>query len=340
MTRNALIEAFLERHGWQDATRSSLAGDASARRYERLRGPEGPAILMDMPPESGLDPQPYLDVANWLRAGGFSAPQILAAEPESGLVLVEDLGDDLLATLSDREPGRTVALYAAAVDALAEVQARPLPGAEGGWTPPPYDMDFLMREVRLVPDWYLPAATGRTLPADLVAEYEGLCRTALEAIPSDRPAVVLRDYHAENLIWLPERLGPARIGLLDFQDMLIGHPAYDLVSLLEDARRDTSADLRAAMTERYLARSGTDPEAFLQAAATLSAQRNLKILGLFTRLCRRDGKPRYLDFLPRVWGHLERDLSHPGLADLRAFVSRRVPAPDARVRAALPAPAA
>jgi aminoglycoside/choline kinase family phosphotransferase len=340
MTRDAVIKTFLDRHGWQDAVRSPLAGDASARRYERLRRASGPAILMDMPPGSGLDPRPYLAVADWLRAGGFSAPEILAAEPESGLVLIEDLGDDLLAVLCDREPDRAEALYSAAVDVLADLQARPLPGADAGWAPPPYDMAFLMREVRLVPEWYLPAATGRAVSGDLVAEYDTLCQAALEAIPATAPAVVLRDFHAENLIWLPDRAGIARIGILDFQDMLIGHPAYDLVSLLEDARRDTSPDLRAALTARYLARSGAEPEAFLQAAATLSAQRNLKILGLFTRLCRQDAKPRYLDFLPRVWRHLERDLAHPALADLRAFVSHNVPAPDSSVRAALLAPAA
>jgi aminoglycoside/choline kinase family phosphotransferase len=144
---------------------------------------------------------------------------------------------------------------------------------------------------------------------------------------------VLRDYHAENLIWLPERAGHARVGMLDFQDMLIGHPAYDLVSLLEDARRDVSPDLRAAMLARYLARSGAEPEVFGYAAHALSAQRNLKIIGLFTRLCRRDGKPLYLGYLPRVWAHLTRDLAHPMLSPLRAFVTRHVPEPVPAVRA-------
>jgi aminoglycoside/choline kinase family phosphotransferase len=150
---------------------------------------------------------------------------------------------------------------------------------------------------------------------------------------------VLRDYHAENLIWLPRRAGHARVGMLDYQDMLLGHPAYDLVSLLEDARRDTSPELRAAMLARYLAWSGAEPEAFAAAAHTLAAQRNLKILGLFTRLCRRDGKPRYLAHLPRVWGHLSRDLAHPALAPLAAFVARHLPAPETAVRARIGAAA-
>jgi aminoglycoside/choline kinase family phosphotransferase len=201
-------------------------------------------------------------------------------------------------------------------------------------------MDFLLREVRLVPEWYLPAASGREFSADLAEEYEAVCASALAELAPAPPTVVLRDYHAENLLWLPARTGVAQIGLLDFQDMLVGHPAYDLISLLEDARRDTDAELRSFLLDRYLSQSGTDREAFVQAAATLSAQRNLKILGLFTRLCRRDGKPRYVDCLPRVWEHLQRDLDHPALTDLRRFVARHVPAPDATVRTALMVPAA
>lgn len=335
MSRAFEIHAFLVAQGWQNALRRPLAGDASARRYERLQGVAGSAILMDMPPGSGLDLRPYVEIARWLRAGGFSAPGIIAVELETGLALVEDLGDDLLAVLCNRYPVRTPALYAAAVDVLTEIHARPRPGSHGDWAPPPYDMDFLMREVRLVPEWYLPAASRQTVSRDLAAEFDGLCAGALAALPPATPTAVMRDYHAENLLWLPQRQGRARIGLLDFQDMLIGHPAYDLVSLTEDARRDTDPGLRAAMLDRYLRRSEAERAPFIQAAATLSAQRNLKILGLFTRLCRRDGKPRYLDFLPRVWDHLQNDLAHPALADLRDFVCRHIPAPDAAVRTSL-----
>ena len=150
---------------------------------------------------------------------------------------------------------------------------------------------------------------------------------------------MLRDYHAENLLWLPGRSGAARVGLLDFQDMLHGHPAYDLVSLLEDARRDVPAALRTALTDRYLARTGADREAFLLAAATLSAQRNLKIVGLFTRLARRDGKPRYLELLPRAWGHLAADLAHPALAPLAGLVAQHMPPPEPPVLARIGAAA-
>ena len=331
MSRADAIAAFLAAAGWGAARRAPLAGDASARRYERLDRAGTPAILMDVPPESGMRIEPFLAVGAWLRAGGFSAPAVHAADPEAGLALLEDLGDDLYVRLCAGDATREAELYAAAVDALADIQRRPLPA--GAWTPPPYDRAFLMREVALVPEWYIPAATGGAPARALVAEYEALCEAAVATVADARDAPVLRDYHAENLLWLPARAGPARVGILDFQDMLAGHPAYDLVSLLADARRDVPDALRAAMTERYLAATGTERAPFLRAAATLSVQRNLKILGLFTRLCRRDGKPRYLAHLPRVWGNLVRDLAHPDLAPLAAFVRRHVPAPEAGVLA-------
>ena len=239
MTRAEEIGAFLAREGWGWAERTPLAGDASARRYERLRRGFQRAILMDMPPESGLDVRPFLAVTAWLRAGRFSAPEVLGADRARGLVLLEDLGDDLFATLCAEHPSREPGLYRAAVEALADLQRRPPPGEDVGWTPPPYDLAFLMREVRLVPEWYLPAATGAPVPPDLAAEYDALAATALLAVATPQ-VPVLRDYHAENLLWLPRRRNHARVGMLDYQDMLLGHPAYDLISLLEDARRDTT----------------------------------------------------------------------------------------------------
>jgi aminoglycoside/choline kinase family phosphotransferase len=336
MSRAEEIGEFLAREGWGWAERTSLAGDASARRYERLRRGFQRAILMDMAPGSGLDAGPFLAVTAWLRAGRFSAPEVLGADRSRGLVLLEDLGDDLFARLCAEQPSREPGLYGAAVEALAALQRRPPPGADVGWSPPPYDLAFLMREVRLVPEWYLPAATGAPVPADLAAEYDALAEAALTRVATPR-VPVLRDYHAENLVWLPRRRNYARVGMLDYQDMLLGHPAYDLVSLLEDARRDTGAALRAAMLARYLELSGADPEAFAAEASLLAAQRNLKILGLFTRLCRRDGKPRYLAHLPRVWSHLVRDLAHPALAPLATFVARHVPAPAPEVLARIEA---
>jgi aminoglycoside/choline kinase family phosphotransferase len=327
VTRNNEIELFLSAHGWKGSARSPLAGDASARRYERIRGPLGAAILMDVPPEYGLAVKPVVDVTRWLRREGFSAPEILEADTSCGLLLIEDLGDDLLIRLCEQNPGREAELYMAAVDLLVDLQTRPPPGEDGGWHLPPYDMGTMMREALFLVEWYLPAATGRFVSEKIKFEFEQLATAAFAPVLEAAPVVVLRDYHAENLIWLPERIGHARVGLLDFQDALFGHPAYDLISLLEDARRDTGPEISANMLARYIATSGADPEAFAAAASILAAQRNLKIMGLFTRLCKRDAKPRYLTFLPRVWQHLQRDLSHPALAGLAAWVSENVPAP-------------
>ncbi|MEE3101158.1 MAG: phosphotransferase [Pseudomonadota bacterium] len=203
---------------------------------------------------------------------------------------------------------------------------------------PPYDAATLRREAMLAADWYLEGLGLRT--EALAEEFAGLIDAACAPVAGARAALALRDYHAENLLWLPDRAGTARVGLIDYQDALAGHPAYDLISLTEDARRDTSAGLRAATTGRYLDAAGVPAgarEGFAAAAAILAAQRNLKIVGIFARLRLRDGKPRYLDLIPRVWGHLMRDLEHPALAPLAAFVARRVPPPEpaalARLRA-------
>ncbi|HRO11952.1 phosphotransferase [Amaricoccus sp.] len=336
MTRAEEISDFLAREGWGWAERTPLAGDASARRYERLKRGFQRAILMDMPPASGLDIRPFLAVTAWLRAGRFSAPEVLGADRARGLALLEDLGDDLFATLCAAQPSREPALYRAAVEVLAQIQRRPLPGEDVGWSPPPYDLAFLMREVRLVPEWYLPAVTGTPVSADLAAEYDALLEPRLTAVAAPQ-VPVLRDYHAENLLWLPGRRNHARVGLLDYQDMLHGHPAYDLMSLTDDARRDVSPALRTALLDRYLELTRADPEPFRAEAALLAAQRNLKILGLFTRLCRRDGKPRYLAYLPRVWTNLTAELAHPSLAPLAAFVAAHVPAPTPDVLARIEA---
>lgn len=332
--REAEIGDFLAAAGWGAADRTPLAGDASARRYERVRSGGGGAILMDVPPASGLAVGPFLAVDRWLRAAGLSAPEVIAADEATGLVLLEDLGDDLFARICAAHPEREGGLYAAAVDLLAHMQALPPPA--GAWTPPPYDLAFLQREAALMLDWYYPATTGAAVSPDLAAEFHALTGAVLAAVAVEQTAVY-RDYHAENLLWLPERTGHARIGLLDFQDMLIGHPAYDLVSLLADARRDVAPELAWAMEARYAVRTGAEPEAFDAAARILSAQRNMKIMGLFTRLCRRDGKARYVDLLPRVWGYLAADLAHPALAPLAGFVAAHLPAPEPAVRARIAA---
>jgi aminoglycoside/choline kinase family phosphotransferase len=333
MSREAVIADFLAAAGWGAATRAALAGDASPRRYERLTRGTATAVLMDAPPERGIDPRPFLAMTGWLRGLGLSAPEVMAADPALGLILLEDLGDDLFSRVCARAPEAEPELYAAATDLLARLHAEPAPDAIDGWHPPPYDRAFLEFEARILTDWYLPAAGRAERDAELTALIGSLAAPVLAA----PPVAVLRDYHAENLLWLPGRSGLARVGLLDYQDMRRGHPAYDLVSLLEDARRDVAPQLRAAMTARYLERSGADPETFAYAAHFLSAQRNIKILGLFARLARRDAKPGYLPLLPRVWDHLIRDLAHPELGPLRAWVATHVPAPDAAQRTRLAA---
>lgn len=327
-SRDDLIDAFLAQGQWASARRTHLAGDASNRRYERLLlEDDAPTVLMDAPPEKGEDIRPFVDVTERLRQAGFSAPEIHAQDPDTGLLLLEDLGDAIYSRVVEARPDDEDKLYAAAIDLLATLHR--LPQAVEGLSP--YDASVYRREAALATDWYMPAVNGRPTPDALRAEYLDLIEAACAPHTPVPPVCVLRDYHAENLVWLPDRDGHARVGLLDYQDALAGHPAYDVVSLLEDARRDTTEDLQAAMFTRYVTASGADPEEFRAAYAALGAQRNLKIIGIFTRLWVRDGKPQYLDLIPRVWAHIERDLRHPDLAALRDWVARHLPPPTPEV---------
>ncbi len=312
-SRETQLADFLLAAGFGEAT--AVPGDASNRRYFHT----GPHIAMDAPYAKGEDVRPFVAVTGMLRKRGLSAPAILATDAANGFLLLENLGDGLFARLCEDDPAREAGLYEAAVDALHGL------GARGGDAVPPYDMVVLEREAMLLTDWWCPAA-GVAVSDDMRAEWAGVVREAMAGVAEDRSALVLRDYHAENLLWLPEREGDARVGLLDYQDALIGHPAYDLVSLLEDARRDVSPALAEAMVARFLARRGDlDGAAFRRGYDLLGAQRNAKIVGIFARLCARDGKPRYLSMIPRVWAHLMRDVSD--LPGLRGFIARHVPAP-------------
>lgn len=324
-SRLRAMQEFLGRAGWSDASLSPLPGDASFRRYVRVQRRGESGMLMDAPPEHE-DIRPYAHVANGLHAIGYGAPQVLASDEEQGFLLSEDLGDALFSRVLAAGQGDEAELYAAAVDLLAawHGDAR-LHRSTGSMKLDDYDTETYMREVSLFCDWFLPAALGDAAASALREEYLDVWRGILAASPLEKNIFVHRDYHADNLLWMPDRAGIKRVGLLDFQDALWGHPAYDLVSLLEDARRDVPPALAEAMRSRYLAATGQHRESFEAACALLAAQRNSKIIGIFVRLSRRDGKHRYLSMLPRVWGHLLRDAAHPSLAGLREWLDRRVP---------------
>ena len=315
MTLPEGAHAFLTSAGWHDAKVEPLAGDASFRRYFRLRRGEQTALLMDAPPPRE-DPAPFLRAARWLDANGMRAPLILADRPEQGLVLLEDFGTARMRDYLDDHQTDELEVYQGAVDALVALRALP-PGPFLD-----YSMSEYMREVRLFTEWYCPAQKLYADTPGYTAAWEKALR---DLLPRQRPGVtVLRDYHAENIMLLGAL---HKQGLLDFQDALVGHPAYDLVSLLQDARRDVAPELEAAMIDRYLAATGDHRENFLADYARLGAQRNIKIVGIFVRLWKRDGKARYLDLIPRVWRQLERDLAHPALEPVAGWFASNVPAP-------------
>jgi aminoglycoside/choline kinase family phosphotransferase len=309
---------FLAAHGWQGAELRPLAGDASFRRYFRVHGKTGEtAVLMDAPP-AHEDVGPFLTVAGHLLDRGLSPPRPLAIDREKGLLLLEDFGDDRVGPLLRREPGREREIYEAAVDILAEIASQPAPSDL-----PAYDEQAMTREVALFPDFYAPAVDLRVDTDGFFHSWIAVWGDILNIVEND-PVLVLRDYHADNLMVLP---GRSDLGLLDFQDALAGHPAYDLVSLLQDARRDVAPALEEAMLARYAAAANVaDPQRFRAHYEILGAQRNTKILGIFTRLWKRDDKPHYLPLQPRVWRYVERNLAHPALAPVREWFDRNVPA--------------
>jgi aminoglycoside/choline kinase family phosphotransferase len=322
--RDAIITAFLAKCGWAAAARDKLPGDASFRRYERLNLDGRRAMLMDAPPPKE-DVRPFLRIARHLTKLGFSAPHIFEADEANGLLLLEDLGDDTFTRLLAKGAEET-ALYELAVDTLIGLHLVPIDKVLPLGILP-YDEAKLLEEARLLTDWFLPAIDGAPLPADAAESYAAAWRAAFKALDGQPYTLVLRDYHVDNLMRLPSRSGISACGLLDFQDALVGPTAYDLVSLLEDARRDLAPGLADGMMARYLAAfPKLDQGKFAAAAAVLAAQRNAKIVGIFTRLSRRDGKHHYLGHVPRVWRLLNADLEHPALAGVRAWFDEHVPA--------------
>ena len=329
--RAALAADFIAAQGWQTADRVTIAGDASNRRYERLTAQDGAtAVLMDAPPDKGEDTRPFVHVTRLLRDVGLSAPAVIAADETAGFLLLEDLGDDLFARVLERDATFETPLYEAAIDVLVHLHSAPCPDL------PPYDAATMTPLAALAFDWYLPGATGTTDPTARSA-FATACARALTPLDSEANVLIQRDYHAENLLWLPDRQGIARVGLLDYQDAMRGHAAYDLVSILQDARRDVAPGLAQAMLERYIAATGVDRDSFTRAFACLGMQRNMRILGVFARLSMAYGKAHYVDLIPRVWGHLMASLDHPALCDVAPCIRDALPEPDAGVLQALKA---
>lgn len=349
--RDVAMRDFLKSARWGDAVLTPLPGDASTRRYFRVAHGSRKAMLMDQPQGAeqptapanatpnerralgynaiarlaGADVGRFVAASNYLRAHGLSTPEIYAADPKQGFALIEDLGHvDYAELLSNG--GDEHELYGAAIDALAQLHKSNAPSL----LPPDkplhaYDETALVAETDLMTEWFMPLALGRAATADEIAEHRAHWREVLAPVLAAPSVFVHRDYHAQNLMWLPERDGLARVGIIDFQDAVAGTKSYDLISLIEDARRDVSPDLAQAMTKRYIAATGVNAAQHRAEMAVMAAQRNAKIAGIFARLHKRDGKPRYLDYLPRVWGYLNNDLAHPALAPLKTWYDRTIP---------------
>ena len=315
MTPPAHAPEFLAECGWEGARIEPLAGDASFRRYFRVSDgdrDERPDVLH----RRRRVHQHGAAVAEWLQSVGLSAPEILARDIDHGLLLLDDFGTWRLREIADEDPSRERELYELATDVLIHLhQHPPMPGL------PPHGPQQGLEELALFTDWYCPAL-GLSVDID---GYRAAWAQVLEPVASDGlgPVTVLRDFHAENVMLIGGREGIRHFGLLDFQDALVGHPAYDLASVLEDARRDVPPEIERAMIDRYVVATGK-ADRFERAYWALAAQRNTRILGVFTRLWKRDGKPHYTAFQPRMWGLLERDLARPGLEPVQSWFDKNI----------------
>lgn len=314
MNPPAAAPDFLVAAGWGGAEIRPLAGDASFRRYFRVVEHDRTAILMDAPPPHE-DPRPFINIARWLTGHGFAAPEILHEDLTQGLVLIQDFGDARMRETVDAAPESELRLYEEAIDLIIRLAGHP--AAE---LLKPYSLAEYHREANLLPEWYCPAVG---LEVDMDGYRAAWDEVLAPVLTGHTPVTVLRDYHVENIMLID---GSAEtLGLLDFQDALAGHPAYDLVSLLQDARRDVPVELETAMLDRYKRITG-EGDAFDVAYHVLGAQRNAKIVGIFTRLWKRDGKPRYPGLCPRVWAYLNRDLQHPALKPVADWFEANIPA--------------
>ena len=319
--RDEIKAAFLAGAGWQLAERHFLAADSSMRSYERLRLRDKTAVLMDAPPEKDSETGQFVQIAHYLSHCGISAPRILAEDVPEGFLLLEDLGDDLFAQCISNDLYPEPLLYAAATDVLVHLQSQP----------PPTGLSNLSAAqwadaAAYALDWYRFAITGDRLGTD---QFKAILTDHLQRFADGPRVMVLRDYHAENLLWLPDRIGIGKVGVLDFQLAQMGQPGYDLVSLLQDARRDVAPEVETAMIRRFVTVKGCDESTYRLGYATLGAQRALRIIGIFARLCLAVGKPGYVAKIPRVWAQLQRNLQAPQLKSLADICSDLLPVPTA-----------
>jgi aminoglycoside/choline kinase family phosphotransferase len=319
------MAAFLTAAGWGDANLAPMSADASFRRYVRLHLDGQSTLVMDAPP-AHEDVRPFVRVDTHLRGLGFSAPDILSEDTENGFLLLEDFGDATFTNLL-KSGGDEEALYALATDVLIALHALESQTVTPDWLPP-YNDQRLRDEAVLLLDWFMPAQ-GLNVSTEARSAFERIWLDLFAYVHVGPRTLVLRDFHVDNLMHLPDRPGVKACGLLDFQDALAGHPAYDVMSLLQDARRDIAPALQARMMERYTDALNIHGQArtdFDRAYAILAAQRHAKVIGIFTRLDRRDAKPHYLKHIARLWRLLEHALSHPALSDMKTWMDTHIPA--------------
>lgn len=323
--RRQLREDFIASLGWKNVTLEELPADASFRRYYRLKGADRPLLLMQDPPDRPTVPpyvmvKPYVAIAEHLRSLGLHAPAIYEKDIENGLLLIEDFGDDTYTRLLNRG-AEAQPLYEMAVDVLTHLHRHP---ARNALKLDKYGDRLLVDEAMLLLDWYYPALTGLQPADEMRATYREVWTALFTKFPANQDTLVLRDYHVDNLMLVPGHAGLMRCGLLDFQDAVTGQFSYDLMSLLEDARRDVPQDLQRHLKDRYFAAMGDlDREGFDYACRVLAAQRHAKVLGIFVRLFARDGKDRYLQFIPHVHRLFMNALAAPPLAPLKAWFGER-----------------
>ena len=327
MQRTKIIDQFLIASGFAGAKRTMLAGDASFRKYERILCGEKTMVLMDAPPEKE-DVKPFVKITELLQNIGLNSPQIIACDIENGLLLLEDFGDALFARILEKNPEQEAELYLAASEVLIKLYDHAKTASCSQI--PPFDLAKQLTGVALLPQWFYPLATGGEIDERLNAEYLSIWSAILKQMPDLGNVIALGDFHAENLIYLPERQAPHNVGLLDFQDAMLASPAYDVVSFLQDARRDVNSQTAELFLEHYLAQTGIDKDQFMTAYAITGGQRNIRIVGTFARLAVRDGKQRYLDLLPRVWQHVNANLAHPIFEPLKEWLDCNIK-PEIRV---------